>query len=445
MMRISASVMLSNGQKRTEVISLPIDATVIMFIVRLETTFNIQFPREASEDSSLKIILYASIFDYVNLLDRPLNETAIQDKSIVLIVGEYKPNPPQPEITEVKPKPRTFSEVPIGVLQKMIITQSQRPVSDLAESLRVLLVFLPQNSIEVVEQIIQCYPTLLQLNAVPVLIHRSTTEDFLKQIQSLSNHEMYDKVPRVSDPQGVFFGTFNIPDVSHLNLFLVEDQRVVAQRLDLSDSPDYVRLVIDPEGKGNHIADSRKCNEKLMRSKSIFIIKLPTKPEFEENEEQNTSSGCFCFVKNNNNDKIKVNQTVDDDSEDIIKTFTNILKDPTARKYFTLFSARESSIENISFWSEVTQRYKFITDEQERNRLAVKIVDNYFDQDNILGLNITNKQKSLVTKRLDAGDAGVDLFDKIIKEMENSVLTDTFMRFKRSDLYHEYKRRPTAN
>lgn len=84
---------------------------------------------------------------------------------------------------------------------------------------------------------------------------------------------------------------------------------------------------------------------------------------------------------------------------------------------------------------EECEKYKQCTDIKKRTEMAQKIIKSFITNGSILELNITDNLRKEVTQKLESEGPIVTLFDKAILDIELTVLTDSFQRFKHSDLF----------
>ncbi|KAG2394040.1 hypothetical protein C9374_003804 [Naegleria lovaniensis] len=124
-------------------------------------------------------------------------------------------------------------------------------------------------------------------------------------------------------------------------------------------------------------------------------------------------------------------------------TFDEILRNQSYRSYFRAYAEIECSTENIEFYEHV-EKYKTITDVEERWKFAKKIFDKFLVTDSPSEVNVNKKLISTARRQIfrtkDEQDTFVklplDLFDRLNKEVE-MVLFDTFCRFTNTDSYQQ--------
>jgi hypothetical protein len=427
-------------------------STVQQLVERIERDNKIKFPRDiesSKRKDAAKILHQASLFDYLSKWNQSVTEAGLTSNSMLLVVQV----PPTQEVvtvtatTQTLHRSRAMTRLPQGILDIML-TQSNQKVSTLAEGHRVLLIFLPQSeqaSAEIITKVTELYPVMLQCNAVPVLVYRDDPQRFLERSIRPLKSEICENLPRCHDTAGKYARAFGVPDnATKQTLFVIENDKIVHEYRN-DTFPDYMRLVIDPEKEGersDQIVDSRLCNREEMRRKSIFMCKPDRKVNIHVPPEEEESAACTCFGTPSKREEprppsIKENSEVVDVN---IETVNHILRHSTKRRYLMLFCARELSVENILFWEEVNLKYKELKSPEERRKLAEKMIDNYFDPNSIYGININNKLRNSVIKRLE-GPPDIDIFDRVVKDLEIGVLTDTYTRFKSSELYAEMKKK----
>ena len=108
-------------------------------------------------------------------------------------------------------------------------------------------------------------------------------------------------------------------------------------------------------------------------------------------------------------------------------------------KYFKLFATKEYSVENIVFFEEV-QMYKELNEEKRIER-GKSIMENFFQFDSVNEINTSRKYVIEMKNKIKEGEENFskDFFDSVLLDVIQTNLSDTFQRFKFSELFREMK------
>jgi len=115
----------------------------------------------------------------------------------------------------------------------------------------------------------------------------------------------------------------------------------------------------------------------------------------------------------------------------------DILQDDELRVSFEQFCIAERSQENISIWNKI-QEYRTIVDSSDRIRFAKDLYDKYLSLDGLYTVNINESMKKEVMDKIQQNESvALDhtLFDRVKKELELLMSTDTLSRYKSSDRF----------
>lgn len=185
--------------------------------------------------------------------------------------------------------------------------------------------------------------------------------------------------------------------------------------------PDYLKVLIDPYFSGDVSEPTVDIDQidHLKKFKSLVNKNDNRKTTRTSNRWQMTS--CFCsaepFEEQRNSD-INVRE---------------VIKDRKSRRFFKLYASKEFSVENILFWEEV-QKYKASKNKKQH---AEQILQNFLSRDAIYELNINRKLIEKVKEKLEKEGPTTTLFDKVVLEIETTVMQDTYGRFRKSALFKE--------
>ena len=246
-------------------------------------------------------------------------------------------------------------------------------------------------------------------------------------------------------------------------VFVIENQKVISeyrkehkyQRFDLA------RILIDTtNGNGIQIHTSifqcdvpkknqkKKIEEKKLRKLKSNSLEMSPKSSFviaksKTTPTKNTFFSSFITKSSSVGGKSNfMSQSLITKKISVIDKSINLnetLKDPNFLKFFKLFSASEFSSENVIFYEEV-QKYKIITDPNERVSRADQILKIFFTSDSIYEIN-TSRSFLITLKEEMEENCSCELFDEILKDVMNTNLSDTFQRFRFSDLYIEMQQK----
>jgi hypothetical protein len=119
----------------------------------------------------------------------------------------------------------------------------------------------------------------------------------------------------------------------------------------------------------------------------------------------------------------------------------SFISNPLDREYFKAFLRIECSVENILFYEDV-EHFKSLENDAKLSK-SIEIHGSYFKPNSNLELNISGLlKKKFIDEYLESQSKGFisdSIFDDILNEVIDSVLIDTFKRFKRSFIYEDWR------
>jgi hypothetical protein len=231
-------------------------------------------------------------------------------------------------------------------------------------------------------------------------------------------------------------------------LFILENKTIVHEfrHMSYATRPDYLRFLIDPEREGAG-SDIRPTTAEDLRKSGAFVVTIPkspltSKPMSSINTmkrrslhdrrdssfiaHQRLSCHCAPIIFPKAEEKIEYATELE-----------AILYDKAKRRYFHLFASTEHSVENVLFWEEANVKYTQAKSGTDRLQIALSIIDTFFDANALLGINVSEMTKNDIQQRLQQEGPTIDLFKKMVREIEGFVLLDTYNRFKDSLLCKE--------
>ena len=116
----------------------------------------------------------------------------------------------------------------------------------------------------------------------------------------------------------------------------------------------------------------------------------------------------------------------------------DVLEKKSFLKFFKLFATKEYSVENVVFYEEV-QTYKKITDEKKKKIRIDQMMSTFFDSDSMHEINTSKKLITSLKEEIEKNNFSDDFFDSILTDVIQTNLSDTFQRFKNSELFKEMK------
>eukprot|EP01080_Neovahlkampfia_damariscottae_P002737 gene2737-4146_t len=116
----------------------------------------------------------------------------------------------------------------------------------------------------------------------------------------------------------------------------------------------------------------------------------------------------------------------------------DVLVDKNYLKYFKLFATKEFSVENIVFYEEVIE-FRGIEDKKKRLERINEMMETFFTSDSIYEINTSRKIISGLKEGMDNENVSSDFFDRVLCDVTQTNLSDTFQRFRFSELYKEMK------
>ena len=136
-----------------------------------------------------------------------------------------------------------------------------------------------------------------------------------------------------------------------------------------------------------------------------------------------------------------------DDSTSHHLELLDVLNNEKLRKYFIIYSHSKYNSENISFWEDVTLKYKPTAlqgSSTQTKKMAVSLGEKYiFDLTSIMYINTNATLREEVQKGIEQlsndfqPEAASKLFDNVISDLLTATFPDIFMQFKVSPNYQE--------
>ncbi|KAL0488273.1 hypothetical protein AKO1_001633 [Acrasis kona] len=241
------------------------------------------------------------------------------------------------------------------------------------------------------------------LKYLPIMVYRAMTSKYVGQDspfapQGLNNH----RVPAV----------FLIHNGIVLNEF---------RYLHQGDRADFIRVMIDPDNTGD--------NELLLVKRSELVCddlycSLPSSVAIKPPQDRTKS----CLPPRSSKSANKEENEI---------TLQQILDNPVMLRYFHLYAAKQYCPENLFFYQEVNFKYKLNFDDTERRAKGQNICTIFFDADSVYEINVKEKSKKDVVEQLEQNKPEFELFDPLVKELEDHVLVHLYANFTESDLFQE--------
>eukprot|EP01080_Neovahlkampfia_damariscottae_P006874 gene6874-11036_t len=97
-------------------------------------------------------------------------------------------------------------------------------------------------------------------------------------------------------------------------------------------------------------------------------------------------------------------------------------------QFFKLYLASEYSLENALFLESVDE-YVEETNEFKRKEICKIIIDEFFEENSLKEINISNSVKNKIRKEYEIENFNDSLFEKIVLELKNGIMQDSFSRF----------------
>ncbi|KAL0488886.1 regulator of G-protein signaling [Acrasis kona] len=347
-------------------------------------------------------------------------------------------------------------------------------IGEISKKHKILLLFLRHTNCcfckEALLDLSDNYKTLIKYNTIPIVVHMESPayfERFLKKFadgnQTMENlTSAYDEDNRISKEFKIKSGWstqikyiveiltraatnqfVNNPvkppgtdDTRIPALFIIEDNKIINEfRHDhVAVRADYLRVLINPESDNFSLLPVPHRDEIPRTSTSTKLLPLQEEQKDVQGKPNNTlkrlsRSLSFRFKS--------LPAAIPEPKIDQVIDLDDILDHPKRIRYLHLFASREFAPETVIFYEHVNGKYKKIVAELERRGVAEEIIDLYFNPDSIYEVNTKEKEKNEVRSVLIERGAIIELFDRVLKEMEGQVLIDLYKRFAESDLYLE--------
>jgi hypothetical protein len=123
-----------------------------------------------------------------------------------------------------------------------------------------------------------------------------------------------------------------------------------------------------------------------------------------------------------------------------MSTVRDILSNSEVRRIFKLQATREYCVENVLFW-EANEKFKKIKDEQERKMELEKIINLFLMPNSTLEVNTTKQMIQRVLEEAKSDVVSELVLEEITNDLEGSVLSDLYGRFRDSEEFKVLKRK----
>jgi hypothetical protein len=110
-------------------------------------------------------------------------------------------------------------------------------------------------------------------------------------------------------------------------------------------------------------------------------------------------------------------------------TVSDVLNNDETRRIFKLHAAREFSTENVLFWEANYLKFKKIRAEERKAELQI-ITNTFLSSDSVLEINTTKQYIDKVLQEMSADVVSDTILDPISKDLEATVLSDSYTRFR---------------
>jgi hypothetical protein len=220
-------------------------------------------------------------------------------------------------------------------------------------------------------------------------------------------------------------------------MFIIENGKVVHEfrHADAHTRPDYMAVLIDPRGQGNASSPSSAVeNVALLQESGVYI------PTLRQSKVSTPRTPRTPKMEKKPSFKSLVDERPEPPSSARLTAEQKVvaaLRDTKQIRFIKLFASRHLIVQNVLFWEQVELKYKKCS-EKKRPAMANDILNNFFDQESIFGIQIPNGLLSQVKETLEKEGATETLFDPVIEDMQRKVLKDIYFKFLESDLYTQY-------
>ncbi|KAJ3427433.1 electron carrier/ protein disulfide oxidoreductase [Anaeramoeba flamelloides] len=187
-----------------------------------------------------------------------------------------------------------------------------------------------------------------------------------------------------------------------------------------SPTNESVRSSILPLREKFNLSISRS-KSKLKKASSDFNLKLEKQDYSNDSSKKNTKEqGNVTLIKD----------------VSPIKTFQDLLKCQIAIEYFREYLSERMVVEPLLFYLDWLDFKKSFTEENQ-DELIAYFVDNYIENTSIFALSIEDDLREEIMDTWDNGDATVNIFDELGKNIFQLVSTKYFEQFKKSYVFNE--------
>ncbi|KAL0487611.1 RGS13 [Acrasis kona] len=310
------------------------------------------------------------------------------------------------------------------------------------------------------------YGSIIKLNTIPIIVHMEPPEVFSNFLNDLGDGNpitnnlitVHDKEDHISSAlkvknltqrefmtvcfnrmksiwcqkvmlkYGNKFSSDHGASTTRLScMFVIDDGKVVYEYREKrgDEKPDYLRSIIDPDGLG-HVSEWHTPKRDDFVCNGVYCD-LPQLPVEETKQASSPFLSCvgrdFKAVVDNKNEE----QPADEE-------FAETLRDKLKSRYFLLFASKEHSSECVLFWQDANIKYNSLLNPEERLKVADIIFDSYFNSSSLNEVNVTDKSKKTVKKRIEEEGPVLNLFKEPVNEV-NLMLMGMYLRFKSDGLY----------
>jgi hypothetical protein len=300
---------------------------------------------------------------------------------------------------------------------------------------------------EVIEEVGKNLKTMIQMNTIPVIIHQERDQDAVKYFESTKDLNVcHIPFAKTTTKLQELLGITNASLYNHaeamfktdvLSLMIGPKKRNFTIPLNVSNPFSKFGIVFLEKGIVKREVIFSKLHKRI--DFGLFLNDMSTTSSFDPKILQ-----YFKFLEVNEKSNLVNSQLEHEDSKKISK----LLQSDLGRFYFKAFATSEYSIENISFYEQVSM-YKNMRNSKmfELSAQIEKIqemIETFLKSSSIMQLNTTDENISLLMKGYQEIKEGkvekIDLlFDEILKDIMG-VLEDTYSRFKFSRYQTEYEK-----
>jgi hypothetical protein len=334
-------------------------------------------------------------------------------------------------------------------------TSSKRTIYDLSTNHRVVCLFIKWFGCpmcqEVIEEVGKHLKTMIQMNTIPVIVHQQSEEDALKYFAKTKDlnvcHIPYAKTTtKLQDLLGINNASlYNHAEAmiktDLLNLMLGPKKRNFTIPLNVSNPLSKFGIIFIENGTVK---------------REVIFSKLYKRIDFGLFLNDVSSYSTLDLQILNYFKSLELKEKVSIISDSIVyldqkkseKDVKSVIQSDLGRFYFKAFATSEYSIENISFYEQVSILKSMKNSKNEDLSIQIekieKIFETFLKPSSIMQLNTTDEKISGAVKEFQEIKEGKvekieNLFDDILVDIM-VVLEDTYMRFQVSRYHQEYQK-----